>query len=536
MNTRNRPERMKQPSQTAPVAMAMKSTPVTHAMATTLVASWPQRPSFCPPGSHLDARGECVPDAAQAGGHPLVQAAQNARLAEYERTVRARFDGIVPALKRVAALQHEDDFVQRGQEIARETLGFTLPAQVLEDAWVSTLDMKQLYGHSVLHTFRDLAAELPLPLDSYPEEAEKMTRFLIECGFHEVDVSPCADGRLKGLLQYILRLPQRAVLRVQSHAGAMFDVEGNVKKWAETELRRFREGVPTLPDAGTRYLKIAVYHYSSSDPTHEGCAAHGSNELGAAEAALNKLKALRTAIENGFCCGASLATLLIGVDTDTDSIKVHIPDSKGEMSLYRLVDNAELFEQMHNMNAAQAREHILAAIDKAAQTVGWGQGEGAPEEGMRRLIARLLENNCSQIAYVKSEHGGRYKDIGHQERFICVGEGFDELQLRNLTYLAQLYTVEEGAKDLDVGIKIFTGLNIRHGLPAPIAIHNRYDAGVPGARERAIERCKRIHDAIHNRYRTLVEQGLIVCGLTVQAKTPGSPLEVVELVEQPSGH
>ena len=532
MNTRNRPERMQNRVQTAPVAMAMTSVPVTHALVTT----WPQRPSFCPPGSHVDARGECVPDTAATGAHPLEMVVQNQKLAEYERTVRARFAAIVPVLKRISALQHEEDFVARGQAIAREEFGFELPGQVLDDAWVSGLDMKQLYGESVLSTFNRLADGLPMPLELDAEEARRTLQFFIECGFHEVDFSPCADGRLKGLLQYILRLPQVAVRRVQSYAGAMFDVESNVRHWVDTELRRYREGVPTLSDAGTRYLKVAVYHYSSSDPAHEGCAAHGSNELGAAEAALGKLKAFRTAIENQFCCGASVATLLIGVDTDTDSIKVHIPDAHGEMSLYRLVDNARLYEETAGMKADQARNHLLAAIDKAAAAGGWAQGNGAPEAGMRRLIARLLENNCSQIAYVRQEHGGRYRDIGHQERLICVGEGFDTLQLRNLTYLAQLYTVEEGANDLDVGIRIFTGLNIRHGLPVPIVIHYRYDADVPGARARAVERCRRIHEAIRSRYSRLAEQGMIACGLTVQAKKAGSPLEKVDIIEAVAGH
>jgi len=248
------------------------------------------------------------------------------------------------------------------------------------------------------------------------------------------------------------------------------------------------------------------------------------------------LKAFRTAIENQFCCGASVATLLVGVDTDTDSIKVHIPDSQGEMSLYRLLDNARLFEEMAAMKPEQARNHILAAIDKAAAAGGWAQGNGVPEAGMRRLIARLLENNCSQIAYVRQEHGGRYRDIGHQERLICVGEGFDTLKLRNLTYLAQMYTVEEGANDLDVGIRIFTGLNIRHGLPAPIAIHYRYDDDVPGARDRAVQRCRRIYEAIRSRYPRLAEQGMIVCGLTVQAKRAGSRLEKVDVTEVVAGH
>jgi hypothetical protein len=246
--------------------------------------------------------------------------------------------------------------------------------------------------------------------------------------------------------------------------------------------------VPTTADAPTRYLKVAVYHTSSSDPAHQGCAAHGSNEHKAVDAALERLVQFRQAIENAFCCGASTDILLIGVDTDTDAIRVHIPDANGDLSAYRLVDNAVLYRETLELDADQARLAVYEAIRKASAQGGWGGGQGEPHEGMRRLVANLLINNLSQIEYVNELHGGRYPDIGHAERYISVGDGFEEVQMRNLAYYAHLHTVEEGAADLDVGIKIFKGLNVKHGLPVPVAIHYRYDARVPGARERAVVR------------------------------------------------
>ena len=80
-------------------------------------------------------------------------------------------------------------------------------------------------------------------------------------------------------------------------------------------------------------------------------------------------------------------------------------------------------------------------------------------------------------------HNGQYADIGHAERYISVGDGFEEVQIRNVAYYAHLHTLEEGVADMDVGIKIFKGLNVKHGLPVPVAIHYRYDAGVPGSRD-----------------------------------------------------
>ncbi|TSA22667.1 MAG: carboxysome shell carbonic anhydrase [Betaproteobacteria bacterium] len=508
MDTRNRQKLVRKVSPVAPVGMAMPS--------------WPQRVSFCVPGMVPDSNGECVSALCAARAHPLADQRQNTRMADYERRVLARFDDIVPTLKRISARQHEADFETQAQQIARERLGFALDETVLADAWVSALDMRKLYGASVLHTFLDLAREAGAQQDGNAEAAA-MTRFFIECGFHEVDVSACADGRLKGLLQYILRLPQQAVRRHKSYAGTLFDIEQNVKQWTETELRRFREGVPTLPESGTRYLKIAVYHFSSSDPTHEGCAAHGSDDHRAAQAALDRLVAFGTAIENGFCCGASIATLLIGLDTDNDAIRVHVPDAQGGMSLECVIDNITLYQATAECAAPEALRQLGSVVDETARRYG----RSAPETGMRRLIERLLANNLAQIDYVCTHHQGRYADIGHAERFISIGDGFEEVHLRNLAYFGHMYTVEEGAADMDVGINIFSRLNVARGLPIPVAIHYRYDSQVPGSRERTVARCRRVKAAIEARYPDLMRDGWLVFGMSAQAKQPGSDLETV---------
>jgi len=520
MDTRKRRERLHQAALAAPVGMAMRARP---AAAPAAMPSWPQRVSFCAPGMQPDRGGECVSTLCAPHTHPLADRTQNLRLADYESRVQARFDEIVPTLKQISALQHEADFETRAQQIASERLGFALNETVLADAWVTSLDMRSLYGSSVLNTFRVLAQEAAAQQDVHAE-AEAMVRFFIDCGFHEVDVSACADGRLKGLLHYILRLPQQAVRRHKSYAGTLFDVELNVKQWTETELRRFREGVPSLPEAGTRYLKIAVYHFSSSDPHHEGCAAHGSDDTRAAQAALDRLQAFRTAIENGFCCGASVATLLIGVDTDNDAIRVHVPDAQGGMSLDCCIDNMALYQATAKHAESEAIWRLGAIVEETARL----HGRSAPEIGMRRLIERLLANNLSQIDYVCENHQGRYADIGHAERFISIGDGFDEVHLRNLAYFGHMHTVEEGAADMDVGIKIFTRLNVARGLPVPVAIHYRFDDQVPGSRERTVARCRRVKAAIEARYPDLVRDGLLVCGMSVQAKQAGSDLETVE--------
>lgn len=521
MNTRNRPGRTATRTST-------HVRPVPYGLGTPSGVLQGRPSAVASTAGAAEANPACTIQAGRLCRHPLTNELENRRLLSHEQNIKQCFANIIPVLKRIAGLQHAPDFVEQAQSIAMQELGFTLPTRLLADAWATDLDMRALYGESVLGTLRLLAAQT---LAANPPETvgqDEAMSFLLDCGYHAVDISPCSDGRLKGLARYILRLPAGAVRSRKSYAGAMFDVEANVKRWIATELMRFREGRPVTADVGTRYLKMVVYHTSSSDPAHEGCAAHGSNEIQAAEKGLERLHEFRQAIENSFCCGASVDILLVGVDTDTDAIKVHIPDAEGEISLYRSVDNLALYRQTVNDNENSARLKVYQAIQEAGTQSGWGGGNGQPHEGMRRLIATLLINNLSQIEYVCGNWGGRYPDIGHQERFISVGDGFEEFQLRNLAYFAHLYTVEEGAPDMDVGIKIFKMLNVSHGLPIPLAIHFRYDSRVPGDRARTAERCRRVKAAIETRYSDLAAKGLLVSHLTVQDKRPGSPIELIE--------
>jgi len=451
------------------------------------------------------------------GSHPLCRVDENAQLHAYERTVKDAFDGIVPILKEISALQHEADFVGQAQRIARQKLGFELPGEILEGAWVEQLDMRRLFAWCVFQTYRrfcdDFFANDPLA----SADATGFDAFLQACGFHTFDISPCADGRLAHVVRYVLRLPHRSVRR-KSYAGALFDIENSIEKWVETEMLRYREGRPNLADAPTRYLKAVVYHYSSVDPEHEGCAAHGSDTQKAAQAGLDRLNGFREAIENSFCCGASIDLLLVGLDTDTDAIRVHLPDGEGDLSLDRYVDALELYRDTRSMSAGEAIATVTAALQGAAP-------ESA--EGMQQLVAKLLENNISQIVYVKNAHGEHYPDIGHAERFIGAGVGFEEIQLRNLMYFAYLNTVEEATPDTDVGIKIFRGLNVAHGLPVPIVVRFDYHSKVPGARDRAVKRCARVAGALTARYAELAEKGLLHILQLVRDCTADSAVEVL---------
>ena len=454
--------------------------------------------------------------------HPLTDRVANDHLRSYELEVKGRFERIVPVLQKISALQHHADFIDQAQLLACRELGFDLPKHILERAWVRPLDMRALYAWCVFESHRVFSdcffQKDPLAASSGSEAAKTFESFLLDCGFHLLDVTPCADGRLAHSIAYALRIPFSSVRR-RSHAGAMFDVENTVNRWVKTEHRRYREAIPNAGSQDTRYLKVVTYHFSSLDPSHQGCAAHGSDDKLAASAGYQRLLDFRQAVENSFCCGASVDLLLIGLDTDTDAIRVHPPSSDSSTQLDRWVSAQDLYETTSTMSPDQALIQIAEAVESGAP--------GSMDSGMVSLITRLIANNISQIDYVTELHAGPYPDAGHAERFIGVGIGFKEVHLRNLTYFAHLDTVEEGAPDLDVGVKIFKGLNVSRDLPIPVVIRFDYSSSVPGARERAISDCQRVDSAISNRYSDLVRDGLLHTCLTIRDRSQTAPAEVV---------
>jgi carboxysome shell carbonic anhydrase len=255
------------------------------------------------------------------------------------------------------------------------------------------------------------------------------------------------------------------------------------------------------------------------DPAHEGCAAHGSDAARAARAGLERLLAFQQAVQNTHCCGASIDLLLVGMDTDADAIRVHVPDGNGAIDVDTWIDALELYDATLRLSAQEAEARIAERVASAARDV---------PVGMQRFVTRLLVNNLSQVEYVRAFHGEHYPDIGHAERFIGAGIGFEEVQLRNLTYFAYLDTVEEAAADLDVGIKIFSRLNVAHGLPVPVVVRYDYHGKVPGARERAVAHCRRVADALRTRYAELAERGLLHTVTVVRDCSAGTRIEVLD--------
>lgn len=457
------------------------------------------------------------------GTHSLVDGLQNQQLREYEKQSKNSFDDIERVVRNVLKQIHRKDFVKWANEQFYSELGIRHDFKDLDLVAGSQHTFQTLYAKTVFKQFMHMSEVFFLKDPLNGQKKEEAERQFKKAGIHAVGISPCADGRLSHFVSYVLRMPY-SVARRKAHAGGLFDISESVRNWVFTEHSRFRDGIPNRADEPTHYMKMAVYHYSEADPTHQGCAAHCSDEDKAAKASLAKLQDFKQAIENRFGYESRVETLLIGVNTDDDSLKFHIPDANGNVSLTRFMDTGGMYEATINLSPEDAMVAIKDAIDfcnKADNT-------SLPRPELRDLIGWLIANNFSQIEYVNYYEHGCYDDIGHAERFIGIGNGFEENQLRNLSYYSFLDTVEEGVKDIDVGIKIFKSLNVKKGLPIPVIIRCDYDGRVPGSRDRAKEKAIRIEQAVYNRYNELSQCGLLKVLPTLRDKTGFRPAEKLD--------
>jgi carboxysome shell carbonic anhydrase len=465
----------------------------------------------------------------QCGRHPLADAAISQALQQRATEIDTAFNAIEPALRHLAPRQFEDGFARRAVAEVLAKLHLDFSADVFAASWSAPLDMRSLYARCVVGTFCRLierAFDRDLAQLSDGESVEVLVQ---RWGFHAVDITPCADGRLSGVVDYILRIPPSVVAYRKSYAGALFDVTEAVRHWESTELRRWREASPNAATAPTKYLKMCVYHFSSVDPAHQGCAAHGSDDARAASALLERLRQFALAIRLLHGEDAGVATLLVGVDTDTDAIRVHVPDAQGNMHVGRHLDSNRLYNGTMGMPREAAKDAIRHAVAACAGV----SLDDAASTGMRWFCGYLLKNNIAQVDAVREWHGGRYRDAGHTERLIVVGDAVDDVQLRNLAFQAQMATVEEGAPDLDIGIAILRRLQEERGLAIPLLVHLRADPRIPGSVQRAQCHAKRLAAAIMQRYADLAARGLLCVQAVVRDGANGALLPV-DLAVAPS--
>ncbi len=471
-----------------------------------------------------------------ASGHPLAEPASSQALRRQAETIGAAFAAIGPVLEHLAPRHFDADFPQQALQALRG-IGLDLPLRLFAAHIMAPPDMRFLHARCVIGTFCRLigqgsghtaAASTAIGTAmggatgaAIRTETESAATLIGQWGFHAIDITPCADGRLAGVLDYILRIPPSVVAFRKSYAGALFNITEALRHWETVELRRWREAKPNAATEPTRFLKIGVYHFSSADPSHQGCAAHGSDTARAAGALLERLQDFAQGLRNVH--GVTPAILLVGVDTDTDSIRVHVPDSAGAMRIDRFVDSLALHRQTAHLPREAAKEAIRDAV---AASAGVADSDRA-SEGMRWFCGYLLKNNIAQVDAVLAHQGGRYQEAGHTEKLIVVGDAVDEVQLRNLAFQAQMETVEEGGADLDTGIKILRHTHEAAGLAVPILVHFRHDPRLPGSAARATYKARRMMAAIIARHKTLSARKKIFVQAALRA-ADGSGLSILD--------
>lgn len=429
---------------------------------------------------------------ASASRHPFAEPGIAADLDLREAEIETAFARLAETLEALARQQFEAGFADRAVSALAALDIAADPAWFAAD-WRHPVDMAAIEARCVVRLFAGLVETGSERRRYACEDGEPVDTLIRRWGFHAVDITPCADGRLAGLLGAVLRIPLSIVTTRRSFAGAMFSVAQSLRDWEAVELGRCRTDRPNPPDAPSRYLKIGVYHFSSLDPAHEGCAAHGGDTDAARDALHDRLRQFRTAVEARHGAGDRVALLLIGLDTDTDAIRVHVPDARGEMQAHRCVDAAELHAQTRDMGREAAKEEVRRAV---AHCAGVDPRDGTTE-GMRWFCGYLLKNNIAQIEAVLRRHDGPYPVAGHDEKLIVIGDPVDDVQLRNLAFQAQMDSVEEGAADLAVGVRILTK-TAPGGVP--VLVLKGYDPEIPGDRDASGAAAQRMASAVRSRF------------------------------------
>ncbi len=439
----------------------------------------------------------------ECGRHPLADQAASLALHNRAQEINAAFNAIEPVLRTLAPHQFEAGFARRATAKMLSQLHLDFPADLFAADWATPLDMAGLYARCILGTFCrvvERACDPNLAPFGNGDSAEELVH---RWGFHAIDISPCADGRLAGAIDDILRIPRSVVAYRRSYAGALFDVEESVRHWESTELRRWRQAVPNAAAAPTRYLKLCIYHFSSADPQHQGCAAHGSDDDRAVAALLERLAQFALAVRLLHGEAARVATLLVGVDTDTDAIRLHVPDSQGNMHAGRHLSSHILY----NRTSALPRDAAKEAIRNAVAACAGVSAADAASKGMRWFCAYVLKHNIAQIDSLREWQGGRSRDAERTRRLIVVGDAVDDAQLRNIAFQAQTGRIEEGAADLDIGIASLRGPHEERRLAIPLLVHLHADPRIPGSAQRAQSRANRLANSIRHRYADLASRG-----------------------------
>lgn len=504
MNTRQGYARLRRPPPAAVALSVAAAQPAVPAVA----AAAPARMALA--ALRTAEQKACEPDAPATWRHATRRHAAadsntEAALTRAAQALERRFGAIEPLLRELAPLAAGDDFAARAERLAAERLGVGLAPALWRDAWQGGHALGSLYA-ALVWACADAATAQAQP-DTAAIDA---TRSLLHgCRCHHVQVAAGGDARLASLLTEALRLPPSDIVQRRNAAESTQDA---LQAWTAAELQHQRRAAAGTAGAGWRMLRLGVYAFSCLRPL----GLHALPERDAAQAALLALEDVREAVRSVY--GGALDIVLLGIDTDRDALRVHVPDSLGGLSLYRSVDAAELVQHNRGLDAAAVQAAVVQALQQAPQAHGaWSAGEGAPREDMLRLLAALLQANLAQIDRVAERHGGCYPELHEAPRLAVVGEPIEPLALRNLAATVPLQGMAETAS----AVERLAGVHAGGALPLPVAVHQRYDTRIPGDRERAGARVQRLQQALAARLSTLSNSPRLAWRASVQALGSG---------------
>lgn len=211
----------------------------------------------------------------------------------------------------------------------------------------------------------------------------------------------CMDGRVN--VPLVTNTP-RGIIEPFRNLGGQFDL--GWPHFGEVVAETVKE----VTNQGHKLLAIITYHYSKGD-SHRGCAGFTYDTAAA------RVHASQTVaqMESFFGRGRGIVyPLLCGLETDEDAIVFHGHDGQIlDLSTVQSPDEDQLSAQLGNLYPDM------------------------PHQMLRDLVP-LAKRNVAHIAEIRGVNRG--KDIEHCEWMICVGRGFDWLQMSNLALIIGPYS------------------------------------------------------------------------------------------------
>lgn len=226
------------------------------------------------------------------------------------------------------------------------------------------------------------------------------------CGYaaqHPTAISAfmCMDGRIN--VSLLTQVP-RGVIRSFRNLGGRFDIG-----WPHLgEI--FTDAIVDEQKKGLVMLCLVTYHYSKSD-RHRGCAGFGYDTTQARTHAFSIVQQLEE------CFGGKCRTvfpLAVGIETDEEAL---------------------LF---HGYEGAVLDLAVVSSVDDRSLADALGRLYPDMPEQVAEDLLPLLRGNVSHIAALK--HTDHSFNLDHREWIVCLGRGFDWLQVSNLGLIIGPYS------------------------------------------------------------------------------------------------